>query len=172
MLFTFVNTCIFRELAFICVFLKTTIMFNSDKPVSAKNLEEYFKDDLKKQSEKSDKTGKMSNSAAKANHPASESSESRDIASTLNAKIKIIWHGKLTKKLGLPEDVSHKHFKLICEGKHPLSGEELIKAVKPRIKTDHKGREYETLTRRAGLPQTVSAPTSAPDCRAHRSCSW
>lgn len=70
------------------------------------------------------------------------------------------WHGTLTDELGLKETVERREFRKLARGLHPVTGEQLVSAVKPREKNDRFGNVKLTNSRRAGWDLTFSAPKS------------
>jgi len=70
------------------------------------------------------------------------------------------WHGKLADKLGLAGGVDEEHFARLADGKHPITGEQL---VRHRIVQEYEntgGKTVAPVEHRAGWDATFSAPKS------------
>lgn len=159
-------------------------MLTSGKPVGAAGGKNYFKKDFTEQKrlakllqakfEEIPQTRKNTESDAKNKNTSqtqkksggSNETEEVDLLEMNRSddstpmKPRIAWQGKLAAKFGLSGSVTEKQFGLLCDGKHPQTGEQMTKHVKSRTKTTRKGKEYQTLTRRALIDQTISAPKS------------
>jgi hypothetical protein len=70
------------------------------------------------------------------------------------------WSGTLAEELGLSGTVKQKEFHKLSAGRHPVTGEQLIRKVKPRRKEDRFGQVKMTSEHRAGWDLTFSAPKS------------
>lgn len=70
------------------------------------------------------------------------------------------WHGALREKFGLGENATFEQFERLCDGQHPVTGEQLIRHVKSREFINKKGKPAKTMTHRACWDVTFSAPKS------------
>jgi conjugative relaxase-like TrwC/TraI family protein len=70
------------------------------------------------------------------------------------------WHGKQADKFGLTGGVDEEHFARLADGKHPISGEQLVRhrLVQEYENTD--GKTVAPVEHRAGWDATFSAPKS------------
>jgi hypothetical protein len=60
----------------------------------------------------------------------------------------------------LQGDVDQDHFERLCEGQHPLTGDQLVRHVTPHKYENAYGETVETSEHRAGWDATFSAPKS------------
>lgn len=77
-------------------------------------------------------------------------------ADTVNGK----WFGKQAEAWELQGEVNAEHFERLCEGQHPLSGDQLVRHVIPHKYENAFGEIVETSEHRAGWDATFSAPKS------------
>jgi conjugative relaxase-like TrwC/TraI family protein len=70
------------------------------------------------------------------------------------------WFGRQAEAWELQGEVSPAHFERLCEGQHPLSGDQLVRHVTPHKYENAFGEVVETSEHRAGWDATFSAPKS------------
>jgi conjugative relaxase-like TrwC/TraI family protein len=70
------------------------------------------------------------------------------------------WFGKQADAWNLHGDVEKEHFDLLCEGQHPLTGDQLVRHVTRQKYENRYGEQVETSEHRAGWDATFSAPKS------------
>ena len=70
------------------------------------------------------------------------------------------WFGRQAEAWELQGEVSPEHFERLCEGQHPLSGDQLVRHVTPHKYENAFGEVIETSEHRAGWDATFSAPKS------------
>jgi conjugative relaxase-like TrwC/TraI family protein len=70
------------------------------------------------------------------------------------------WHGRLASDWGLRGDVTDDHFERLADGRHPLTGEQLVRHQTPRESVNSRGEKTTTMEHRAGWDATFSAPKS------------
>jgi conjugative relaxase-like TrwC/TraI family protein len=70
------------------------------------------------------------------------------------------WVGRLAADWDLRGAVGSANFALLCDGRHPLSGEQLVRHVPPKSYANFYGEPVTTLGHRAGYDATFSAPKS------------
>jgi conjugative relaxase-like TrwC/TraI family protein len=70
------------------------------------------------------------------------------------------WFGRQAEAWQLQGEVSSEHFERLCEGQHPLSGDQLVRHVTPHKYENAYGEAVETSEHRAGWDATFSAPKS------------
>lgn len=70
------------------------------------------------------------------------------------------WFGKQAESWNLQGDVQEEHFNRLCEGQHPLTGEQLVRHVTGHKYENIYGETVETSEHRAGWDATFSAPKS------------
>lgn len=70
------------------------------------------------------------------------------------------WFGKQAEAWHLQGDVGQEHFDRLCEGQHPLTGEQLVRHVTSHKYENQYGEIVETSEHRAGWDATFSAPKS------------
>ena len=70
------------------------------------------------------------------------------------------WFGKQAEAWELQGEVNAEHFERLCEGQHPLSGDQLVRHVVPHKYENAYGEIVETSEHRAGWDATFSAPKS------------
>src|SRR2546426_7960088 len=68
------------------------------------------------------------------------------------------WHGRLAAQWGLAGHVRAEEFQRLAEGRHPISGEPLVRHQTPRTSTNARGETVTTMEHRAGWDATFSAP--------------
>jgi conjugative relaxase-like TrwC/TraI family protein len=75
-------------------------------------------------------------------------------------EIKGEWHGKLAAEYGLHDAVLAKDFSQLSEGKHPETGEQLVRHRKVQEYQSESGKTIAPVEHRAGWDATFSAPKS------------
>jgi conjugative relaxase-like TrwC/TraI family protein len=70
------------------------------------------------------------------------------------------WFGRQADAWQLQGEVNSEHFERLCEGQHPLSGNQLVRHVTPHKYENAYGETIETSEHRAGWDATFSAPKS------------
>jgi conjugative relaxase-like TrwC/TraI family protein len=70
------------------------------------------------------------------------------------------WHGRLADDWGLSGAVDEHAFAQLAEGRHPTTGEELVRHQPSRTYVNERGRSITTREHRAGWDATFSAPKS------------
>lgn len=70
------------------------------------------------------------------------------------------WFGKQAETWELQGEVNPEHFERLCEGQHPLTGDQLVRHVIPHKYENAYGEIVETSEHRAGWDATFSAPKS------------
>jgi conjugative relaxase-like TrwC/TraI family protein len=70
------------------------------------------------------------------------------------------WHGKLAAEYGLAGAVSAKDFSQLSEGRHPETGEQLVRHRKVQEYQSESGKTVAPVEHRAGWDATFSAPKS------------
>jgi conjugative relaxase-like TrwC/TraI family protein len=70
------------------------------------------------------------------------------------------WFGKQAEAWNLQGDVEHEHFDRLCEGQHPLTGDQLVRHVTSHKYENIYGETVESSEHRAGWDATFSAPKS------------
>src|SRR5579863_3769065 len=70
------------------------------------------------------------------------------------------WHGKLAKEWGLEGEVREEHFGRLAHGRHPLTGEQLVRHQTAREYVNGRGETVSTMEHRAAWDATFSAPKS------------
>ena len=70
------------------------------------------------------------------------------------------WQGKLAERYGLSGPVAADDFALMSEGRHPQSGEQLVRQRASYEYQDADGKTVKTMEHRAGWDATFSAPKS------------
>jgi conjugative relaxase-like TrwC/TraI family protein len=78
-------------------------------------------------------------------------------------KVKVVkgkWFGRQAKAWQLQGEVNSEHFERLCEGQHPLNGDQLVRHVTPHKYENAYGETIETSEHRAGWDATFSAPKS------------
>lgn len=70
------------------------------------------------------------------------------------------WFGKQAEAWHLQGDVQQEYFDRLCEGQHPLSGEQLVRHVTSNKYENAYGEVVESSEHRAGWDATFSAPKS------------
>jgi conjugative relaxase-like TrwC/TraI family protein len=70
------------------------------------------------------------------------------------------WFGRQAETWELQGEVNSEHFERLCEGQHPLSGDQLVRHVTPHKYENAYGETIETSEHRAGWDATFSAPKS------------
>jgi conjugative relaxase-like TrwC/TraI family protein len=70
------------------------------------------------------------------------------------------WFGRQAEAWQLQGEVDSEHFERLCEGQHPLNGDQLVRHVTPHKYENAYGETIETSEHRAGWDATFSAPKS------------
>src|SRR5882757_9766640 len=70
------------------------------------------------------------------------------------------WRGTLAEEWGLHGEVDAERFERLCDGKDPLTGEQLVKHVAEREYENQYGDKVVSSEHRAGYDATFSAPKS------------
>src|ERR1041385_5908806 len=70
------------------------------------------------------------------------------------------WFGRQAETWQLQGEVNSEHFERLCEGQHPLSGDQLVRHVTPHKYENAYGETIEISEHRAGWDATFSAPKS------------
>jgi len=70
------------------------------------------------------------------------------------------WHGKLAKEWGLQGEVREEHFARLAHGRHPMTGEQLVRHQTAREYVNGRGETVSTMEHRAAWDATFSAPKS------------
>jgi conjugative relaxase-like TrwC/TraI family protein len=70
------------------------------------------------------------------------------------------WFGRQAEVWELQGEVDSEHFERLCEGQHPLSGDQLVRHITPHKYENAYGEIVETSEHRAGWDATFSAPKS------------
>lgn len=79
---------------------------------------------------------------------------------TESEAVKGKWFGRQAEAWQLQGDVDSEHFERLCEGQHPLSGDQLVRHLTPQKYENAYGEIVETSEHRAGWDATFSAPKS------------
>src|ERR1041384_289171 len=74
--------------------------------------------------------------------------------------IKGKWFGRQAEAWELHGEIDSEHFERLCEGQHPLSGDQLVRHLTPHKYENAFGETVETSEHRAGWDATFSAPKS------------
>jgi len=101
----------------------------------------------------------LSASQAQAYH-AEEFGNARENYYTEADQIRGEWHGRLAKQWGLDGEVSEEHFQRLTEGRHPISGKQLVRHKAAREYVNESGQKTRTMEHRAAWDATFSAPKS------------
>jgi conjugative relaxase-like TrwC/TraI family protein len=91
---------------------------------------------------------------------AEEFSNSRENYYTEAEQIRGEWHGRLAVEWGLRGEVREEHFQRLCEGQHPVTGEQLIRHQAAREYMNRHGEKVSAMEHRAGWDATFSTPKS------------
>src|SRR5262249_31293843 len=70
------------------------------------------------------------------------------------------WFGALAQEWGIAGLMTEEQFQHAINGRHPVSGEQLVKHVEARKYRNRYGKEIETSAHRAGWDATFSCPKS------------
>ena len=89
-----------------------------------------------------------------------EFSNARENYYTEGDRIRGEWHGKLAEQWGLQGEVREEHFYRLSEGRHPITGEQLIRYQAAREYMNWRGKQVSPMEHRAGWDATFSAPKS------------
>ena len=68
------------------------------------------------------------------------------------------WHGRQAERWGLRGEVTAEQYERLCAGRHPETGEQLVRHVEPRTYENFYGEEVTSSAHRAGWDATFSAP--------------
>ena len=101
----------------------------------------------------------LSASQAQAYH-AEEFGNARENYYTQGDQIRGEWHGRLAKQWGLEGEVSEERFQRLTEGRHPISGKQLVRHKAAREYLNESGQKTRTMEHRAAWDATFSAPKS------------
>src|SRR2546430_1602601 len=91
---------------------------------------------------------------------AEEFGNARENYYTEGEQIRGEWHGRLAERWGLRGEVREEHFQRLCEGQHPITGEQLIRHQAAREYMNTRGEKVSAMEHRAGWDATFSAPKS------------
>jgi conjugative relaxase-like TrwC/TraI family protein len=75
-------------------------------------------------------------------------------------EIKGAWHGRLAEQYGLRGAVGGEEFSRLCQGQHPVTGEQLVRHRASFQYENASGKTVTTAAHRAGWDATFSAPKS------------
>src|SRR5256885_16478684 len=89
-----------------------------------------------------------------------EFSNAQDNYYTEGDQIRGEWHGRLAEQWGLRGQVREEHFQRLSEGRHPITGEQLIRHQAAREYMNRRGEKVSAMEHRAGWDATFSAPKS------------
>jgi conjugative relaxase-like TrwC/TraI family protein len=101
----------------------------------------------------------LSASQAQAYH-AEEFGNARENYYTQGDQIRGEWHGRLAEQWGLRGEVREEHFGRLSEGRHPMTGEQLVRHQTARKYVNRHGEKVSPMEHRAGWDATFSAPKS------------
>src|SRR6267143_546392 len=101
----------------------------------------------------------LSAGQARAYH-AEEFGNARENYYTEGEQITGEWHGRLAEQWGLRGEVREEHFQRLSEGRHPITGEQLIRHQAAREYMNRRGEKVSAMEHRAGWDATFSAPKS------------
>ncbi len=101
----------------------------------------------------------MSAGQASAYH-AEEFTNATDNYYTEGNQVRGQWHGKLAAEWGLPAEVEEQAFNRLAAGRHPETGEQLVRYQEPREYINEDGQVVRSMQHRAGWDATFSAPKS------------
>lgn len=76
------------------------------------------------------------------------------------AEISGQWHGQLAREWGLEGAVEREQYESLCQGQHPLTGEQLVQQAPIKHYLNRYGDEITTSGHRAAWDLTFSAPKS------------
>src|SRR5215472_8021155 len=79
---------------------------------------------------------------------------------TDGASVRGKWQGQLAARWGLQGEVQEQQFARLAEGRHPETGEQLVRHQTPREYVNGNGKTVRTMEHRAGWDATFSAPKS------------
>jgi len=79
---------------------------------------------------------------------------------TEDDRIRGEWHGKLAEEWGLRGEVQEEQFAQLANGRHPITGEPLVRYQAAREYANERGETVTTMQHRAGWDATFSAPKS------------
>ena len=108
-------------------------MVNISKPISAGQVKQYYKADF---------------------------ANARENYYTEGATVRGEWHGQLAARWGLEGAVDDQQFARLAEGRHPITGEQLVRHQKSVEYINTKGETVRTMEHRAAYDATFSAPKS------------
>src|SRR5438876_8411240 len=75
-------------------------------------------------------------------------------------RIRSEWQGRLAEKWELHGEAREEHFQRLSEGRHPITGEQLIRHQAAREYMNRRGDQVSPMEHRAGWDATFSAPKS------------
>jgi len=87
-----------------------------------------------------------------------EFANAQDNYYTQGSEVQGRWHGRLAERWGLKAEVSAEHFARLCEGQHPVTGEQLIRRRAAHEYVNQHGETIRAMEHRAGWDATFSAP--------------
>jgi conjugative relaxase-like TrwC/TraI family protein len=91
---------------------------------------------------------------------AEEFTNAQDNYYTVGDQIRGQWHGRLATAWGLAGDVHEDHIRHLAEGRHPITGDQLVRVQTVRTYENLYGDPVTTMGHRAGWDATFSAPKS------------
>jgi conjugative relaxase-like TrwC/TraI family protein len=99
----------------------------------------------------------LSSSQAQKYHE-QEFTNSQDNYYSEDERVRGEWHGKLAAQWGLKGEVDQEHFARLTDGRHPLTGEQLVEHRAPLEYLNEKGEKVRRMEHRAGWDGTFSPP--------------
>jgi conjugative relaxase-like TrwC/TraI family protein len=91
---------------------------------------------------------------------AQEFSNARENYYTRGDTIRGQWHGQLATRWGLSGDVREEHVERLADGRHPITGERIVRHQTPRPYVNARGETVTPVAHRAAWDATFSAPKS------------
>jgi conjugative relaxase-like TrwC/TraI family protein len=91
---------------------------------------------------------------------AEEFSNARENYYTRGDTIPSQWHGQLATRWGLSGEVTEAHVAHLAQGRHPITGEQLVQHQTPRSYVNARGKTVTPMAHRAAWDGTFSAPKS------------
>jgi conjugative relaxase-like TrwC/TraI family protein len=89
-----------------------------------------------------------------------EFANAKDNYYTEGDRVRGQWQGKLAEQWGLKGEVDAEQFKRLADGRHPLTGAQLVQLRAPHEYTKDNGEKVRTMEHRAGWDATFAAPKS------------